>query len=135
MNAKILDISLSIRFQYVNFYECREYDKKISLLRMAVSFNTPRITVPVIDNKIVTLNSFTASLRSSCILKIHYRNQSFMNYWNNIHQQWKITLTSQNCDLETIIISLCSSKSISSTSFTNTHTNLSLIEISIEMKM
>ncbi|CAF0784213.1 unnamed protein product [Adineta ricciae] len=34
--------------KYVNFYECREYDKKISLLRMAVSFNTPRITVPVI---------------------------------------------------------------------------------------
>ncbi|CAF3573701.1 unnamed protein product [Adineta steineri] len=34
--------------QNVNLNECREYDKKISLLHIAVSFNTPKVTVPVI---------------------------------------------------------------------------------------
>ncbi|CAF4583501.1 unnamed protein product [Rotaria sp. Silwood1] len=32
----------------VNLYDCRDYDKKVSLLRIAVSFNTPKVTVPVI---------------------------------------------------------------------------------------
>ncbi|CAF2552995.1 unnamed protein product [Rotaria sp. Silwood2] len=31
-----------------NLYACRDYDKKVSLLRIAVSFNTPKVTIPVI---------------------------------------------------------------------------------------
>ncbi|CAF4460713.1 unnamed protein product, partial [Rotaria magnacalcarata] len=29
-------------------YECRDYDKKVSLLRMAISYNSPKVTVPVL---------------------------------------------------------------------------------------
>jgi hypothetical protein len=34
-------------FQSVKLDDIRDYDKKASLLKMAVSFNTPSVTVPV----------------------------------------------------------------------------------------
>ena len=34
-------------------YICRDYDKKVALLRIAISFNTPKVTAPVIKNHFV----------------------------------------------------------------------------------
>ncbi len=35
------------KFQSIKLDDIRDYDKKASLLRMAVSFNTPSVIVPV----------------------------------------------------------------------------------------